>query len=74
VPVAELGPFDPEDTDRVKVSRGLAVPCRLCERVSRQVRLTGRYCACCEQGFCESEHGGSTISGRGSWIECSRHA
>ena len=65
---------DRQDSDRAKIERGMPVPCRICERVCHRQRLALRYCACCEQAFCEEEHGGSALGGRGSCIECSRHA
>ena len=73
-PTPDVGPFDFRRTDRAKVREGIAVPCRLCERLFHQVRLTRRACACCEEGFCELEHGGVAIGGRGSCTACSGHA
>ena len=31
--------------------------CRICLDAFRRQRLTKRYCAKCENGFCEGEHG-----------------
>jgi hypothetical protein len=59
---SDVAPFDLADPDS-------AVPCRLCQAVARRLRLTPRYCTCCERAFCEAEHGGLALSGRGSCIE-----
>ena len=73
-PRTDVRPFDPTDPDRVKIERGMAVPCRMCERLFHRVRLSRRYCACCDRAFCEEEHGGTALGGRGSCIECGGHA
>jgi hypothetical protein len=62
---SDLTPFDLADPDSAKIARGLAVPCRICEAVARRLRLTRRYCTCCERAFCGAEHGGLALGGRG---------
>jgi hypothetical protein len=68
---SDVTPFDLADPDSAKIARGLAVPCRICETIARRIRLTRRYCTCCERAFCGAEHGGLALGGRGSCIECS---
>lgn len=70
----DISAFDEEHTDRKKIEDGAAVPCRICEAVFRRIRLTWRYCASCEQGFCEGEHGTFARGGRGSCVQCGPHA
>ena len=71
---ADLTSYDPQNTDEAKIGNGAAVPCRICEGVFRRVRLTWRYCAWCHKAFCEGEHGSFAIGGRGSCIQCGKHA
>ena len=73
-PRVDLSEFDPKRTDRAKIVDGVAVPCRICEAVFARIRPTWRYCAKCEKGFCEGEHGNFAIGGRGSCIQCGKHA
>jgi hypothetical protein len=72
---AELGPFDPNYTDRQKIEDRKAVPCRICENAFRRLRLTLRYCnnPDCNRGYCEGEHG--TFAGKISrCVQCGPHA
>lgn len=62
---ASASAFDKHYTDKEKIADGIAVPSR--------IRLTWRYCATCEQGFCEGEHGTFARGGRGSCILCGPH-
>ena len=71
---ADLSEFNSKRTDKTKIGDGLAVPCRICEAVFARIRLTWRYCATCEKGFCEGEHGNFAIGGGGSCIKCGKHA
>lgn len=66
---ADYGPFDSNNTDRAKITNGQAVPCRICEVAFRRLRLTFRYCAHCERGFCEGEHGNFSQT-RGVCVRC----
>ena len=66
--------YSAEYTDRQKIEDGFAVPCRICESAFGRVRLTWRYCAECNKGFCEGEHGNFARGGRGSCIQCGPHA
>src|SRR3989442_361932 len=66
---ADLSPFDRHNTDRVKIESGHPVPCRLCEAVYRVLTLTMRFCATCEQGYCQPAHG-AWVGRRGSCIQC----
>lgn len=66
----DLGPFEHEHTDRQKITEGRAVPCRICEIAFRRLRLTQRYCAACERGFCDGEHGNFSDRGRGRCVRC----
>ena len=43
--------------------------CWICEKVFRRRRQTARYCASCEQAFCEGEHG-NFAQGRGQCVVC----
>jgi hypothetical protein len=70
----DLSDYNDADTDEAKIARSVGVPCRICESVFRRVRITWRYCAWCHKGFCEGEHGTFAIGGRGSCIQCGRHA
>ncbi len=66
---ADLSPFDHHKTDRAKIDSGHPVPCRMCEAVFRVLTLTARYCATCEQGYCQPHHGG-WVGRRGACIQC----
>ncbi len=70
----DLSAYDSKHNDRQKIEEGSAVPCRICENVFRRIRLTWRYCADCNQGFCEGEHGTFARGGRGSCVQCGPHA
>lgn len=59
-------------TDKETILNGGWVPCRLCEAMFRRLRQTARYCANCENGFCEGEHG-SFAYGHGRCIVCGAH-
>lgn len=67
-----LGAYTDTRNDRQLIDEdGVWVPCRICEDVFRRLRLTARYCATCNQGFCEGEHGSfGPTPGRG---RCLRH-
>gem|GEM_PF-2409448 len=65
----DMGAFDKNDDDRAKISRGLWVPCRLCQNAFRRVRLTARYCDDCGVAFCEGEHGNFSHK-RGRCVQC----
>jgi len=69
---ADLSPFDRTNTDRAKIDAGHPVPCRLCEAVYRVLTLTMRYCAVCEQGYCQQSHGG-WVGRRGACVQCGPH-
>jgi hypothetical protein len=51
---------DPRN-DKEKVESGKGVPCRICWKLFRRLRVTWRHCGDCGCGLCEGEHG---ISGR----------
>lgn len=70
---ADLGPFEKDRTDAQKIGEGVAVPCRLCENAFRRLRLTLRYCAECQHGFCDGEHGNFTSGSRGRCVQCGPH-
>ena len=59
-------------TDKGRILAGEWVPCRLCEMMFRRKRETARYCAVCENGFCEGEHGSFAYS-HGRCIVCGAH-
>lgn len=44
-------------TDRERIEAGEWVPCRICEAVFRRKKETARFCARCDNGACEGEHG-----------------
>ena len=44
-------------SDKTEIEEKKRVPCRICENVLRRKRETLRYCAKCELGACEGEHG-----------------
>jgi hypothetical protein len=69
---SDYGPYEKEDTDRSKITKGIAVPCRLCENAFRRLRLTLRYCIECEHGFCDGEHG-NLVFGKGRCVQCGPH-
>jgi len=74
-PPVDLGPFDPNNTDRDKImSAGAWVPCRICEEVFLRVRLTARYCNTCSRAFCEGEHGSFAGRGPAVCVQCHRPA
>ncbi|PYN95489.1 MAG: hypothetical protein DMD89_19465 [Candidatus Rokuibacteriota bacterium] len=66
---ADLSPFDRSNTDKAKIEADHPVPCRLCEAAYRVLTLTMRFCATCEQGYCQPSHGG-WVGRRGSCIQC----
>lgn len=66
----DLSPFSNEHTDEDKINEGRAVPCRICERAFRRLRLTARYCATCHMGFCEGEHFNFSHGNRGTCVLC----
>jgi hypothetical protein len=70
----DLAPFDANHTDAEKINAGIAVPCRICETVFRRLRLTVRYCAVCNKGFCEGEHGTFAIRPRATCVQCGPHS
>jgi len=70
---ADLGPFDPANTDKHKIDGGHAVPCRLCENAFRRLRVTFRYCMTCKRGFCEGEHGNFAPGSVGRCVQCGPH-
>lgn len=59
-------------TDKDKILNGAWVPCRICEATFRRKRETARYCAKCQNAFCEGEHG-SFAYGHGTCIVCGSH-
>jgi len=69
---ADLSAFDLSNSDRAKIDAGHPVPCRLCEAVYRVLTLTMRYCATCEQGYCQQAHGG-WVGRRGACVQCGPH-
>jgi hypothetical protein len=68
----DLSPYDSTHTDRTKIEAGHPVPCRLCEAAYRVLTLTMRYCASCDQGYCQPHHGG-WVGRRGACIQCGPH-
>lgn len=49
--------FDPTRTDDVEIGDFVAhVPCRICQEMFREIRLTQHYCGTCKRGFCH-DHG-----------------
>jgi hypothetical protein len=54
----DFSEFNPAITDAHKIKElHTGVPCRICFQVFARVRITWRYCAKCEEAFCEGEHG-----------------
>lgn len=46
--------------------------CWICEKVFRRRLETKRYCAKCDRGFCDGQHG-SFAYGRGTCVVCGTH-
>ena len=62
-----------EKTDKERIDNdGEWVNCWICEKVFRRRRETLRYCAGCERGFCEGEHGSFAYS-HGKCVVCGTH-
>lgn len=59
-------------SDKDDILKGAWVPCRICEAAFRRLRQTARYCASCENGFCEGEHGNFAY-GHGKCVVCGAH-
>jgi hypothetical protein len=56
-------------TGKERIDDGEWALCRICEDAFRRKRETARYCAKCQNGFCEGEHG--TFSrGFGTCVIC----
>ena len=70
----DLSNYDSSHTDREKIENGTGVPCRICDSVFRRIRITWRYCAECNRGFCEGEHGSFARGGRGTCVQCGPHS
>jgi len=51
----DISDFEPNCTDKEKIgsTRGQGVPCRICWAIFGRLRITWRYCAGCEAGYCE---------------------
>lgn len=69
----DLAAYDTVNHDRSKIEAGFWVPCRLCENAFRRLRLTKRYCAACNHGFCDGEHGNFAPGQRGRCVQCGPH-
>ena len=69
----DLSQFNPERSDRQKIEEGLWIPCRLCEKAFRRIRLTRRYCASCDHASCEGEHYNFAPDGHGRCVQCGPH-
>ena len=68
---SDVGPFDPERTDKAKILEDkIWVPCRICRDMFAKIRLTVRFCSSCERAFCEGEHGSFTGRNIGICVRC----
>ena len=59
-------------TDKDIILKGDYAPCRICEAAFARLRQTARYCASCENAFCEGEHGNFAY-GHGKCVVCGSH-
>lgn len=58
-----------EEGARAAIEKGEWVDCWICREVFRRRRETMRYCAACDRGFCEGEHGNFSRN-RGTCVIC----
>lgn len=58
-------------TGKELIEAGEWAECWICRDAFRRKRETKRYCASCERGFCEGEHG-NFARGRGTCVICGR--
>jgi hypothetical protein len=65
----DLSHFEKENTDKEKIKKGFAVPCRICANAFSRIRLTWRYCDECGVAFCEGEHGNFSNQ-QGGCVQC----
>lgn len=61
----------PDQTAKDLIEQGRWAECWICRDVFRHRRETKRYCAECERGFCEGEHG-NFARNRGVCVICGR--